>query len=177
MFSIRISFEPMLPNTTPYAAAPEAVHPAMHLSGTVDSILHHKGHAVWSVAPDDTVFDAIKLMADKNVGALLVVEAGRPVGVLSERDYARKVALLGKHSRETRVCEIITGRLITVTPGHTVPDCMRLMTEHRIRHLPVVEAGKIAGVISIGDLVNWIISSQSATIDQLRSYITGDYSG
>ena len=147
----------------------------MHPIGTVDSILQHKGREVWSVTPDHTVFEAIRLMAEKNVGALLVVEEGRPVGVVSERDYARKVALQGKHSRETIVRDIISGRLITVTRGQTVADCMRLMTEHRIRHLPVVEAGAILGLISIGDLVNWIISSQNATIDQLRSYISGEY--
>jgi len=147
----------------------------MHPTGTVDSILQHKGHEVWSVTPSHTVFEAIQLMADKNVGALLVVEEGRPVGVVSERDYARKVALQGKHSRETTVRDITSGRLITVTRGQTIADCMRLMTEHRIRHLPVVEAGAILGLISIGDLVNWIISSQNATIDQLRSYISGEY--
>jgi CBS domain-containing protein len=147
----------------------------MHPTGTVDSILQHKGHQVWSVTPDHTVFEAIQLMADKNVGALLVVEEGRPVGVVSERDYARKVALQGKHSRETVVRDVTSGRLITVTRGQTVADCMRLMTEHRIRHLPVVEEGAILGLISIGDLVNWIINSQNATIDQLRSYISGEY--
>jgi CBS domain-containing protein len=139
----------------------------------IGEILTQKSDAVWSVTPDTIVLDAIKMMADKNVGALLVTRDGKLVGVLSERDYTRNVALKGRSSKETFVREIITGRVITVTPDHTVEDCMRLMTEHRVRHLPVVSGSKILGVISIGDLVNSIISSQNSAIQQLETYITG----
>ncbi len=141
--------------------------------GTIREILQHKGTAVWSIAPEATVFEAIQLMAEKNVGALLVTRSDKLVGIISERDYTRKVALRGKSSKDTAVREILSGRVLTVTPGHTVEECMRLMTEHRVRHLPVLEGERIAGVVSIGDLVNWIISAQSSTIHQLETYITG----
>ena len=142
-------------------------------AGTIREILNHKGSAVWTVAPDATVFEAIKMMADKNVGALLVTKDSRLVGIISERDYTRKVALRGKSSKETPVREILSGRVIYVTQEHTIEECLRLMTEHHIRHLPVLEGEKIAGLISIGDLVNWIITTQSSTIHQLQTYITG----
>jgi CBS domain-containing protein len=142
-------------------------------TGTVGEILNHKGAAVWSVSPNSNVFDAISLMAEKNIGALLVVQDGRLVGIMSERDYTRKVALRGKVSKQTSVKEILSGEVVQITPGHTVEDCLRLMTEHRIRHLPVLDGGKILGIISIGDLVNWIISAQTATIHQLQAYING----
>lgn len=142
-------------------------------SGLIREILAAKGGNVWSVSPDDTVFDAIQMMADKNVGALLVIKGGKLLGILSERDYTRKVALLGRSSKETHVREIISSRVICATPDHSVEDCMRLMTEHRVRHLPVKEGERIVGVISIGDLVNRIISEQSAAINQLETYITG----
>jgi CBS domain-containing protein len=145
----------------------------MNHSGTIQEILAHKGTTVWSVSPDVTVFDAIQMMADKNIGALLVTEQGKLVGILTERDYTRKVVLKGKSSKQTAVKEILTGPLIHVTPAHTVDECMRLMTEHRVRHLPVLEASEIAGIVSIGDLVNWIISAQHSTIQQLQSYIAG----
>jgi CBS domain-containing protein len=145
----------------------------MNPNSTIHEILNHKGNQVWSVAPDCTVFDAIQLMADKNVGALLVIEEERLLGVISERDYTRKVALKGKSSKQTAVKDIISGELFQVTPDHTVEDCMRLMTTHRIRHLPVLEGERIVGVISIGDLVNWIISAQTSTIQQLQTYIAG----
>jgi len=119
------------------------------------------------------VFDAIQLMADKNIGALLVIEHNKLIGILSERDYTRKVALKGKSSKQTLVREILSGQLIHVTPDHTVEECMRLMTDHRVRHLPVLEGEKICGVVSIGDLVNWIISAQTTTIQQLQTYIAG----
>lgn len=139
----------------------------------ISDILSHKGHNVWSIPPETIVFDAIKMMADKNVGALLVTKDGKLAGILSERDYTRNVVLKGRSSKETTVREIISGRVISVTPDHTVEECMRLMTEHRIRHLPVLQGHQILGVISIGDLVNSIISSQNSAIQQLETYITG----
>jgi CBS domain-containing protein len=143
-------------------------------TGTISEILQHKGGAVWCVSPTATVYEAIEMMAAKNVGALLVTEEnGKLIGIISERDYTRKVALRGKSSKATPVREILTGAIQHVSPSHSVEECMRLMTEHRIRHLPVVEADKIVGVISIGDLVNWIITAQSSTIHQLEAYITG----
>ncbi len=145
----------------------------MNPNASVGEILNQKGRQAWSVSPDATVYDAIQLMADKNVGALLVIERDQLVGIISERDYTRKVALKGKSSRETAVREILSGQVIHVGPDHTVEECMRLMTDHRIRHLPVLESGKISGVVSIGDLVNWIISAQSSTIHQLQTYISG----
>ncbi len=141
--------------------------------GSIREILNHKGSAVWTIAPDATVFDAIQLMAETNIGALLVTQEGKLVGIFSERDYTRKVALKGRASKETRVREVLSGHVIHVTPNHTVDECLRLMTEHRVRHLPVLDGEKIAGVISIGDLVNWVISAQSSTIHQLQTYITG----
>jgi len=147
----------------------------MKSSGTVSAVLQHKGTTIWSVSPDTTVFEAIKLMAEKNIGALLVMSDGKLVGVFTERDYTRKVALQGKSSRETRVREICTSQVISVGPRHSVEECMKLMTEHRVRHLPVVEADKVVGLVSIGDLVNWIISTQDATIAQMEQYISGGY--
>ena len=142
-------------------------------SGHIREILHTKGNSVWTIAPEATVLEAIQMMAEKNIGALLVTQQGKLVGILSERDYTRKVVLKGRSSKDTPVRDIVSGRIIHVTPEHTVEECMRLMTEHRVRHLPVLEGDKIAGVVSIGDLVNWIISSQSSTIQQLETYITG----
>lgn len=148
----------------------------MNVTGTIDAILAQKsGGAVWSVAPEATVYEAIALMADKNVGALLVVENGKLVGILSERDYTRKVMLRGKRSRETQVREIMSTQLTTVTPKEGIDDCLRFMTEKRVRHLPVVSEGEIRGVISIGDLVKHVISAQSAALDQLERYISGGY--
>jgi CBS domain-containing protein len=149
----------------------------MSVVGTISGILDRKGSQVWSVSPDLTVFEAIQLMSDKNVGALLVMEGVALVGLLSERDYTRKVALKGRSSKQTKVREIITTPVLTVTPGHTVEECMRLMTDRRVRHLPVVEGDRVVGIVSIGDLVNWIISAQSVTIYQLEQYITGQYPG
>jgi len=145
----------------------------MNISGTVGTILNQKGRQVYSILPDATVFEAIQLMAEKNVGALLVVSEHRLLGVISERDYTRKVALKGKSSRETKVLEIISSPIVSATPGHSVEECMRLMTNNRVRHLPILEGEKLVGIVSIGDLVNWTISAQDATIEQLKSYITG----
>ena len=142
-------------------------------AGTIQEILSHKGAAVWTIAPDATVFEAIQMMSDKNVGALLVLDKGQLVGIISERDYTRKVALKGRSSKESKVREIIGGEIVKVTPQHTVEHCMRLMTEHRVRHLPVLDGDRIAGVVSIGDLVNWIITAQTTTISQLETYISG----
>jgi CBS domain-containing protein len=140
---------------------------------TIREILNHKGGTTWSVTPDTTVFEAIQLMAEKNIGALLVIKDNKLTGIISERDYTRKVVLKGRSSKETRVNEILSGHVIHVSPDHTVEQCLRLMTEHRVRHLPVLEGQKIFGVISIGDLVNYIITTQSSTIHQLEAYITG----
>ncbi len=142
-------------------------------AGAISEILNHKGRATWTVSPDATVFEAIQMMAEKNIGALLVMDKDRLVGIISERDYTRKVALKGKSSKETPVRDILSGKVFNVTPNHSVEECLRLMTEHRVRHLPVLEADKVVGVISIGDLVNWVITAQSSTIHQLETYIGG----
>jgi CBS domain-containing protein len=141
------------------------------VAGTVCSILDDKGHDVVSISPGATVYEAIAEMARREVGALLVLSDGRLVGIISERDYARKVILQGRSSKETLVQEIMTLSPITVTSSHTVEECMRIITERRIRHLPVVDCGELRGMVSIGDLVNTIISSQSYTIEQLYTYI------
>ena len=149
----------------------------METHGTISSILKNKTSEIWSIAPDAMVYQAIQLMAEKNVGALLVMSAGRLVGVISERDYTRKIALKGKSSKETPVREILSTQIIAATPHHTIEECMRLMTVHRVRHLPVLDGDEVVGIVSIGDLVNWIISAQTFTINQLESYITGQYPG
>jgi len=141
--------------------------------GTINEILHHKGAAIWTVGPEATVFEAIQMMAEKNIGAVFVVEQGKLRGVVSERDYTRKVALRGKSSKDLKVREILSEHLVTVTPKQTVEECLRLMTEHRVRHLPVLDGEKPVGVVSIGDLVNWVISAQGTTIRQLETYISG----
>jgi CBS domain-containing protein len=141
----------------------------------VDAILTSKGSAVWSVRPEATVYEALAVLAEKDVGALLVISEGRLAGMFSERDYARKVALMGKSSRELRVREIMTSPVITVTPQHTIEECMRIVTEHHIRHLPVMDGEQLVGVVSIGDLVNAIISAQAETIQHLSNYISGEY--
>ena len=130
-----------------------------------------KGRNVFSIAPDALVYDALKLMADKDVGALVVMEGGRLAGIISERDYARKVILHGKSSHDIHVREIMTSKLITVHPGQSVPECMALMTERRVRHLPVTEGERLIGLLSIGDLVKEVIADQEQTIKQLESYI------
>ena len=139
----------------------------------VRDILQRKGNQVWSVAPDSTVYDALMLMAEQNVGALLVLDREKIVGIFSERDYARKIILKGKASKETSVDEIMTSEVTTVHPGQSVEECMALMTDKRIRHLPVLEGEKLAGLISIGDVVKAIISDREFIIKQLEGYITG----
>jgi CBS domain-containing protein len=145
----------------------------MNPNAAISDILSRKGGAAWSISPDATVFEAIQLMADKNVGAVLVTDQGKLVGIISERDYTRKVVLKGKASKSTAVREILSSHVIHVSPAQTVEECLRLMTDHHIRHLPVLEGDKIVGVISIGDLVNWVISAQQTAISQLQTYITG----
>jgi CBS domain-containing protein len=149
----------------------------MNLIDTVRLILKQKGQNIWSVPPEACVYEAIEIMADKHAGALLVISEGNLVGVVSERDYARKVILQGKSSKQTQVKEIMTSPAIFVTPEQTVEDSMRIMTEKHIRHLPVVENGKILGVVSIGDLVKWMLSAQQHTISQLHNYINSQYPG
>jgi CBS domain-containing protein len=150
---------------------------AMDISGTVSEILNRKGSNVWSVTPQTTVFDAIKLMSDRNVGALPVLDGERLVGIISERDYTRKVILKGRSSKETPARDVMSGELVTAKPDDPIVGCMRLMAEKRIRHLPILEGEKMIGIISMGDLVKWIISAQTAAIDQLERYITGEYPG
>lgn len=145
----------------------------MEASTNVRQLLHGKGSQVWSVEPGDSVFHALELMAEKNVGALMVTEGDALVGMFSERDYARKVILHGRASRDTAVRDIMSERVVTVGPERTVADCMAAMTEHRIRHLPVVEEGGVIGLVSIGDVVKAIMSEQSFLINQLQSYIQG----
>ncbi|MBX9602349.1 MAG: CBS domain-containing protein [Bryobacteraceae bacterium] len=147
------------------------------MDDSLRSILQRKSGAVYSVGQDDSVYEAVARMSDKQVGALLVLANGKLAGIVSERDYARKVILKGKSSRETRVGEIMSSPVITVTPGTPVSQCMRLMSSHRIRHLAVLEGEQIAGVVSIGDLVTWLIESQEQTIRHLESYINGSYPG
>jgi CBS domain-containing protein len=149
----------------------------MDVSGTIDAILGQKGSEIFSVSSDATVYEAIDLMANKNVGALLVVQDGRLLGMISERDYTRKVMLRGKRSRETQVREIMSSDLTIVTTREPIENCLRMMTDKRIRHLPVVEGDTLRGIVSIGDLVKWVIASQSAAIAHLESYISGGYSG
>lgn len=149
----------------------------MEIHGTVRDILQQKGGDVWTTSPESTVYEAVGLMGEKNIGALVVVEGDEVVGVLSERDYSRKVVLQGRTSRDTRVGDILTRPAITVTFGDSIETCMQLMTCRRIRHLPVVEDGRLMGLVSMGDLVNWVMQSQRHTIQQLQGYISGDYPG
>ncbi len=149
----------------------------MEVTGTAALILEAKGRAIYTISPEATVFEAIQELDRRNVGALLVMEGERLVGIFSERDYTRKVALQGRSSRDTRVREVITGRVVTVSSDTPVAECMRAMSAHRVRHLPVMDGDKVTGVISIGDLVNFIIGAQRATIEQLHNYIAGGYPG
>jgi len=150
----------------------------MELFDDVDSILDHKGHHVWFIGPEATVFDAIRWMSEKNVGALLVIESGDLLGIISERDYTRKVILMDRSSKHTKVHEIMTKGVTTITSDATVEEAMRVMTKHRVRHLPVVDRdGHVTGLVSIGDLVERTIATQRLVLEQLEGYIVGRYPG
>jgi CBS domain-containing protein len=146
----------------------------MEIVGTVSSLLCDKSPQIWTIKPDATVYEAIELMAEKNVGAVPVVDRGRLLGILTERDYARKVILEGKSSKDTAVHKIMSPHPITVSPTDTVGECMRIMTDRRVRHLPVMNNGDLVGILSIGDVIRWMLSAQTATIDQLTRYIYGE---
>lgn len=147
----------------------------MDVAGNISAILSHKPGEIFSVSPDATVYEAVKLMAERNVGALLVMEGDKLAGLISERDYSRKIMLKGKKSRETKVSEIMSTQLTVIPPNEPVGRCLRLMTDKRIRHLPVLDGEKVVGVISIGDLVKYVIDCQSAAIEHLESYIHGGF--
>ena len=138
----------------------------------VSDILHAKGQLIFSVTGDVTVYEAVKIMGEKNIGALVVMNGDELNGIISERDYARKIVLKGKASRDTLVKDIMTEQVITVTPDDHIDKCMELMSQKHIRHLPIIDAGKVVGMISIGDVVNAVIASQKETIEQLKNYIT-----
>lgn len=143
------------------------------LAIAVDSVLKKKRRDIWSTTPETSVYQCVEMMAEKEVGALLVMQGDELIGVVSERDYARKVILQGRSSKETTVSEIMSAPALCVSAGHTVGDCMQIMTKNRIRHLPVRDGSRVTGVVSIGDLVNWIITEQEETIRHLEAYICG----
>jgi CBS domain-containing protein len=139
---------------------------------TVRDLLARKGGSIWSVAPHSTVYEALQLMAEKEIGAVIVLETGRPVGIFSERDYARQVILKGKASKDTPVRDVMTSKVVFIRPERDIEDCMALMTDKRIRHLPVLDQDTLVGIISIGDVVKAVISEKQFLIEQLESYIT-----
>jgi len=145
----------------------------MEVTGKIGALIRKKGGQVWSLEPTASVYDAIVMMAEKEVGALPILDGGKLVGIVSERDYARKIILKGRSSKGTAVTEIMSSPVVSVSPSQTVEDCMHIVTEMRIRHLPVTEGGRIVGMVSIGDLVNWVITEQRETIQHLEAYIGG----
>lgn len=169
-----------MPSVTPHAGAVVSAISAvkgrsMKLYDPISRILERKGQEICSVAPSAPVFEAVLRMSQARVGALLVIDKGRLTGLISERDYARKIILEGRSSRETLVQEIMTTQVLSVGPDATVDDCMQLMTDRRIRHLPVLREQVVVGVVSMGDLVQWIISAHEVMVEQLNNYITGRY--
>ena len=149
----------------------------MEISGTISAILREKGAAIHSISPEATVYEAIETMAERNIGALLVMTGQRLVGIISERDYTRKIALKGKQSKQTPVSEIMLAPVISVADDASVEECMELMTQHRIRHLPVLDGERVVGVVSIGDLINWIIKTQREVLNSMEDFISGKYPG
>ncbi len=147
----------------------------MSPSDRIQALLEQKSRQVWSVPSDITVYEAITLMSEREIGALPVVDGQKLVGMLSERDYARKVILQGRSSKDTTVADIMTTEVITITPDQTVEDGMHMMTDHRVRHLPVLSNGALVGIVSIGDLVNWVISAHQEEIHHLKTYISASY--
>jgi CBS domain-containing protein len=142
---------------------------------SVEKLLQIKGNQTWSLEPQATVYEALQLMSEKQVGAILVLEEGKVVGIFTERDYARKLILKGKFSKDTAVRELMTQEVLYVDLHNTIDDCMVLMTNNRVRHLPVLDNGQLVGIVSLGDMVKHIISDQESTIAQLEKYITGSY--
>ena len=142
---------------------------------TIAQLLNAKGDQIWSVEPKATIFEALEIMSEKEIGALLVMEDGKLMGIFSERDYARKVILKGKSSKETPVGELMTKKVFYMDPQKTINDCMAMMTAKRIRHVPVIEDNQVMGIVTIGDVVNQIISEQEVTINHLENYITGSH--
>ena len=142
---------------------------------TIAQLLNAKGNQIWSVEPKATIFEALEIMSEKEIGALLVMEDGKLTGIFSERDYARKVILKGKSSKETPVGELMTKKVFYIDPQKTINDCMAMMTAKRIRHVPVIEDNQVVGIVTIGDVVNQIISEQEVTINHLENYITGSH--
>jgi CBS domain-containing protein len=145
----------------------------MQFTDSVRTLIASKPAVIRSISPDQTVLDALAMMADYDIGALLVMDDGRLVGIFSERDYARKLVLAGRMSRETRVSEVMSSPVIFVTPDHNIAECMQIMTMQRIRHLPVLRHETVVGMVSIGDLLKWMLQSQEETIRHLESYISG----
>ena len=141
----------------------------------VEKLLKIKGNHTWSIAPQATVYEALQKMAEKEAGALLVIDEGKLVGIFTERDYARKLVLKGRFSRDTAVCDLMTQEVLYVEPKNSIEDCMVLMTNKRVRHLPVMENEQLVGIVTIGDVVKQIISDQESTIEQLEKYIAGGY--
>jgi len=156
-------------------SAPALQENAIRFDEPVRSLLRTKGRVIWSIGPEETVYRAIELMSEKGIGCLVVLTGGQLAGIVSERDYARKVILKGRSSQDTRVREIMTTPALFVTPEKTVADAMRIMTGRRVRHLPVLEGDSVIGMLSIGDVVNWLVASQQQTIKHLHNYIAGNY--